>query len=67
MDRGDVIRNHLAGAPGEQGRREELVQALLDAFARGGAEAVASEITSSLDTLEQAFVVKLQALSELLS
>ena len=67
MGLGDVIRKHLVGTPSEQGRRAELLQALLDAFARGGAEAVASELKRRLDTLEQAFDEKLQALNALLS
>lgn len=67
MGHGDIIRKHLTGTSSEQGRREELLQALLDAFARSGAEAVASELEGRLDALEQAFDGKLQALNALLS
>lgn len=67
MDHGDVIRKHLAATPDEQRRREELVRALLDAFVRGGADAVSSDLESRLDALETTFDEKLKALNELLS
>jgi hypothetical protein len=67
MGQGDVIRKHLTGTVDEQGRREELLQALLNAFARGGADAVASELESRIDTLEGAFDEKLEALNAILS
>jgi hypothetical protein len=70
MDHGDVIRKHLRGTSNEQGHREELeelLQALLDAFARGGSEGVAAELKGRLDALEQAFDEKLQALNVVLS
>jgi hypothetical protein len=40
---------------------------LLEAFDRGGAEAVASELESRLDKFEQAFDGKLQSLNAVLS
>lgn len=67
MDHGDVIRKHLTGTSSEQGRREALLQALLDAFGRGGSEAVAAELKGRLDALERAFDGKLQALNTVLS
>ena len=67
MDHGDVIRKHLTGTSSEQARREELLQALLDAFARGGPEAVAGELEGRIDALERAFDVKLKALNAKLS
>jgi hypothetical protein len=67
MDHGDVIRKHLTGTCSEQGRREELLQALLDAFARGGSEAVAEELEGRVEALERAFDEKLQALDAILS
>jgi hypothetical protein len=67
MGHGDVVRKHLTGTSGEQGRREELLQALLDAFARGGPEAVAAELEGRIAALEGAFDEKLQALNALLS
>jgi hypothetical protein len=66
MDHGEVIRKHLTGTSGEQGRREELLQSLLDAFARGGPDAVAAELEGRLAALEGAFDEKLQALDALL-
>jgi hypothetical protein len=67
MDHGDVIRKHLTGTSSEQARREELLQALLDAFARGGSEAVAAELEGRIGALERAFDGKLEALNPLLS
>jgi hypothetical protein len=66
MDHGDVIRKYLTGTSSEQSRREELLQALLDAFARGGSEAVAEELKDRIDELELTFEGKLQALNALL-
>jgi hypothetical protein len=63
----DVIRNHLAGTADEKARREEILHVLLDAFDRGGAETVASELRSRLDDLEQDFRDKLQAVNTVLS
>jgi hypothetical protein len=67
MDHGDVIRKHLEGTSSEQGRREELLQALLDAFGKGGSEAVSAELEGRIDALERAFEGKLQALNAVLS
>jgi hypothetical protein len=67
MDQIEIIRIHLKGAAGEQGRREELLRSLLDAFARGGSDAVASELTSRLAGLERAFDAKVKELDPLLS
>jgi hypothetical protein len=67
MDHGDIIRKHLTGTSGEQSRREELVQALIDAFSRAGSEAVAAELEGRIDALEEAFDEKLQALNDILS
>jgi hypothetical protein len=67
MDHGDAIRKHLTGSSSEQARREELLQALLDAFARGGSEAVSGELEGRIDALEEVFDGKLQALNALLS
>jgi hypothetical protein len=67
MHRGHVIRKQLSGTSSEQARREELLQALLEAFAMGGSEAVATELENRLKVLEGAFDAKLQALNILLS
>jgi len=66
MDNGDIIRKHLTGTSREEARRQELLEALLDRFAEGGAEAVDSELESRLDALERTFDGKLQALNALL-
>jgi len=67
MGHGDVIRKYLTGTSSEEARREELLEALLDRFAEGGAEAVASELEGRIDALERTFDGKLQALNALLS
>lgn len=67
MGHGDVIRKHLTGTSSEEGRREELLEVLLDSFAQGGAEAVASELEGRIDALEGTFDGKVQALNTLLS
>jgi hypothetical protein len=67
MAHGDVIRKHLTATSTEQGGREELLQALLDAFDRGGSETVASELEGRLNALEQDFDGRLQALNALLT
>jgi hypothetical protein len=67
MGQAEVIRKHLKGTSGEEAGREELLTALLDAFAQGGSEAVASELDARIDALKQAFDGKLQALNALLS
>ncbi len=67
MDHDDVIRKHLTETSSEQACPEELLQALLGAFARGGSEAVAGELEGRIDTLERAFDERLQALNAVLS
>jgi hypothetical protein len=67
MGHGDVIRKHLTGTSIEEPRRQELLEALLDRFAEGGAEAVASELKDRIDALERTFDGELQALNALLS
>lgn len=67
MSQFDVIRKHLTGTSDEQRRREEILRALLDAFARGGAEAIATDLEDRLDALDRACDEKLQALNALLS
>jgi len=67
MGHGDVIRKHLTSPSSEKASREELLEALLDRFDEGGAEAVASELEGRIDSLEQTFDRKLQALNARLS
>jgi hypothetical protein len=67
MDHDDGIRARLTGTPTEQARREEILQAILGAFARGGSDAVGSELKSRLDAIERTFDLKLSALSAIMS
>ena len=67
MNHGDAIRKHLVATSGDRVRQDEILTALLDAFDKGGAEAVATELEGRLDALEGAFDGKLNALNALLS
>jgi hypothetical protein len=67
VEQRDTIRKHLAGDAGELSRREELLNAIVDAFESRGPEAVASELKSRLDALGRAVNEKLTALNGLLS
>jgi hypothetical protein len=67
MRTGDEIRAQIAGTPAEQARRAELLQSLLDAFDRGGAEAVTIDLKGRLDTFKRSFDAKLNAFKTLLS
>ena len=67
MRSGEQIRAQIPGAPAEHARRAEILQSLLDAFERGGAEAVTSDLKGRLDTFKRSFDAKLSALKTLLS
>src|SRR5262249_14935110 len=67
MGHGDVIGKHPTGPPSEQIRRKELLQPLLGAFDRGGAEAVPPELRGLFENLERPLDGRLQALNANLS
>lgn len=67
MRTGEEICAQIPGTPVEQVRRTEILQSLLDAFDRGGSEAVASDLKGRLEVLIRSFDAKLKALDALLS
>ena len=60
----ETIRAHLKGSAKEKKRCEELLTALLSAFASGGREGVTRELEQRLSALEGAFTSKIKELEE---
>jgi hypothetical protein len=67
MRTAEEIRAQIPGTPAEQARRAEMLETLLDAFDRGGSDAVTSELKGRLDSLRRSFDSKLKALDSHLS
>jgi hypothetical protein len=63
----EAIRQHIEGDPHERARRDDLLDAVIDAFESGGPDRVASELRNRLDTLSREANAKLSELDGLLS
>jgi len=49
----DILRERLPGGPEEKQRREQILAASLEAFARGGRDATAELLKSRMTELEK--------------
>ncbi len=62
MNDTDTLSRHIQGNGEERERRVNLLQKLQAAFARGGRDAVAHDLTATMAELERDFEAKFEAL-----